>query len=110
LLFGLGVSSVMSATFPYPAVHPGDSPFAQPQAAAGTGSVVQSLSFSATVLSAAPVAVLAFLGETLSPVWHFAALGAGLIIGGGALAGGVFLGGRILTRRAPELLAFTLQN
>jgi len=91
-------------------VHPGDSPFAQPQAAGTTGSVVQSLSFTVTVLSAAPVAFLAFLGETVSPVWHFAALGAGLLIGVGALIGGVFWGGRLVDRRAPELLAFTLQN
>ncbi|MFM9878592.1 MAG: hypothetical protein ACKVOG_12215 [Rhodoglobus sp.] len=110
LLFGLGVSSVISAAFPYPAVRPGDSPFAQPQAAGTTGSVVQSLSFTATVLSAAPVAFLAFLGETVSPTWHWAALGAGLVVGGGALVGGVFLGGRLVDRRAPELLAFTLQN
>ena len=110
LLFGLGVSSVISAAFPYPAVHPGDSPFAQPQAAGATGSVVQSLSFTVTVLSAGPVAFLAFLGETVSPVWHFAALGAGLLIGVGALIGGVFWGGRLVDRRAPELLAFTLQN
>ena len=54
--------------------------------------------------------MLAFLGETVNPAWHFGALGAGLIIGGAALAGGVFWGGRILTKRAPELLAFTLQN
>ena len=49
-------------------------------------------------------------GETANLAWHFVALAAGLIIGGAALTGGVFLGGRILTRRAPELLAFTLQN
>ncbi len=110
LLFGLGTSSVISAAFPYPAVHPGSSPFAQPQAAGATGSVVQSLSFTITVLSATPVAILAFLGETQSPSWHYLALGTGLVIGLGALVGGVYWGGRIVSRRSPELLAFALRN
>ncbi|MDP3209477.1 MAG: hypothetical protein Q8M65_10045, partial [Rhodoglobus sp.] len=110
LLFGLGASSVISAAFPYPAVHPGSSPFAQPQAAGATGSVVQSLSFSITVLSAIPVAILAFLGETDSPSWHNLALGVGLVIGVGALVGGVYWGGHIVSKRAPELLAFALRN
>ena len=110
LFFGLGVSSVMSAAFPYPAVHPGASPFAQPQAAGATGSVVQSLSFTVTVLSAIPVAIFAFLGETVSPSWHFLALATGLVVGLGALVGGVYWGGRIVSKRAPELLAFALRN
>ncbi|MEQ1735648.1 MAG: hypothetical protein ABL886_04505, partial [Rhodoglobus sp.] len=83
LFFGLGVSSVISAAFPYPAVHPGSSPFAQPQAAGATGSVVQSLSFTVTLLSATPVAIFAFLGETVSPSWHYLALASGLVIGVG---------------------------
>jgi ABC-2 type transport system permease protein len=110
LLVGLGISSVISAGFPYPAVHPGDSPFAQPQAAGATGSVVQSLSFVATILSAAPVVALILLGELGNPVWHWAAFGVGILIGWFALYGGVHWGGRIVKRRAPELLAFTLQN
>ncbi len=108
LLVGLGISSVISAAFPYPAVHPGTSPFAQPQAAAG--SVVQSLSFFATAASAVPVLALVILAGMGEPTLYLAALGAGLVIGLAALYGGVHWGGRILYRRAPELLAFTLQN
>jgi ABC-2 type transport system permease protein len=110
LLVALGISSVMSAGFPYPAVHPGDSPFAQPQAAGTAGSVVQSLSFFATILLAAPVVGLVVLGMLFDPVWYWAALGGGLFIGTVALYVGVHWGGRIVRRRAPELLAFTLQN
>jgi ABC-2 type transport system permease protein len=110
LLVALGISSVMSAGFPYPAVHPGDSPFAQPQAAGSAGSVVQSLSFFATILLAAPVVGLVVLGMLFDPVWYWAALGGGLLIGVVALYVGVHWGGRIVRRRAPELLAFTLQN
>jgi hypothetical protein len=35
---------------------------------------------------------------------------AGLAIGVGGLVGGIRWGGAIMDRRAPELLAFTLQN
>jgi ABC-2 type transport system permease protein len=110
LLVGLGISSVVSAGFPYPAVHPGDSPFAQPQAAGSTGSVVQSLSFLASLVAAVPVIVFVILGATLSPYWYYAALGAGLLIGVAVLIGGVRWGGNIVAKGAPELLAFTLQN
>lgn len=110
LLVGLGVSSVASAAFPYPAVHPGDSPFAQPQAIGSSGSVVQAAAFGITLALTAPVVALVVLGALFSPDWYWAALGAGLFVGWGVLIGGVLLGGRIVTRRGPELLAFTLQN
>lgn len=110
LLVGLGVSSVISAAFPYPAVHPGDSPFAQPQAAGAAGSVVQSISFFATAISATPVVLIALLLGATSPTWYLIALLVGLAIGTLVLVFGVRIGGFIVNRRAPELLAFTLQN
>lgn len=110
LLVGLGISSVISAGFPYPAVHPGDSPFAQPQAVGTGGSVVQTLSFFATIVLTAPVVLLIVFAATGSMLWQYAALAAGLIIGLAALFGGVRWGGTLVTRRAPELLAFTLRN
>lgn len=110
LLVGFGVSSVISAGFPYPVVRPGDSPFAQPQVAGTAGSVVQSISFFATAISATPVVLIAlFLGPS-SPAWYWVALGTGLAIGLLVLFGGVRLGGYIMGRRAPELLAFAMQN
>jgi ABC-2 type transport system permease protein len=109
LLVALGISSVISAGFPYPAVHPGDSPFAQPQAAGTAGSVIQSLSFFLTMLLASPVVLLVFLNPTLGYV-QYLGLALGAIIGVAVLVGGVAWGGRIVDRRAPELLAFTLQN
>lgn len=110
LLIGFGISSVTSAAAPYATVHPGDSPFAQPQAAGAGGSVVQSLSFAATLVLIIPVIALVLLGETQSPSWHWAALGAGLVLGLGVLVGGVFWGAKVVDRSAPELLAFTLRN
>jgi len=109
LLVALGISSVISAGFPYPAVRPGDSPFAQPQAAGAAGSVVQSLSFFLTILVASPVALLMILLPATPGIGLYA-LATGLTIGLLFLLGGVLVGGRIVNRRAPELLAFTLQN
>lgn len=110
LFVGLGVSSVVSAAFPYAAVHPGDSPFAAPQAADTTGSMVQALSFFGTALSAAPTVYFSWLGATVSPGWYWAALAYGLVAGALVLLIGVRGGGAIVDRRGPELLAFTLQN
>ena len=109
LFVALGISSVVSAGFPYPAVHPGDSPFAQPQAAGASGSVIQSLSFLVALVLASPVVVLLFVYPALPSV-QYLGLGLGAVIGTAVLVGGVALGGRIVDRRAPELLAFTLQN
>jgi ABC-2 type transport system permease protein len=109
LLVALGVSSVTSAAFPYPTVRPGDSPFAQPQAAGTTGSVVQSLSFFASALAAAPAVVLIVLAAT-NPTLYWGAFAAGLGIGLAVIVGGAAWGGWIVNRRSPELLEFTLQN
>jgi ABC-2 type transport system permease protein len=109
LLVALGISSVLSAGFPYPAVHPGDSPFAQPQAAGSAGSIIQSLSLVFSLLLSAPVVLLVLLYPTLPSV-QYIALGIGALVGVIVLLGGVLLGGRLVDRRAPELLAFTLQN
>jgi ABC-2 type transport system permease protein len=110
LLTGIGLSSVTSARFPYPVVKPGDSPFAQPQSSGTVASLVQSLSFFAILLLAAPVALCGYLAVVDHPSWHYTALIAGLVIGGGAMTGGAAWGGRIYNRRAPELLEFALQN
>lgn len=110
LLAGLGVSSVTSAAFPYPAVHPGDSPFAQPQAVGNGAAVVQAFALIAILLAATPVVLLVVLGTILSPVWFVVALGVGLVIGVVVLVIGVRIGASIVVKRAPELLAFTLQN
>jgi len=108
---GLGISSFISSAFPYAAVHPGDNPFAQPQAAGTAGSMVQGVSFFLTVASAIPVLVFVLISyATGSTGWMWLALPVGLVIGGSVLLGGVHLGGRVMSRRAPELLAFTLRN
>lgn len=110
LLAGLGLSSITSARFPYPAAHPGDSPFAQPQAAGAASSLIQSFSFFAVLLLAVPAGVFATLGFLVDPSYHTVALVAGLLVGALVFITGILLGGRIVERRGPELLAFTLRN
>lgn len=110
LLVGLGLSSVMSARFPYPAVRPGDGPFMQPQSSGTVAALAQSLSFFAIIALSLPVVVLAWLGFVWGIEWHIGALVAGLIIGFAAFFGGLRWGGRIFEKRAPELLSFMLRN
>jgi ABC-2 type transport system permease protein len=107
LLVGLGLSSVISAAFPYPAVHPGDSPLAQPQSSASGASWVQALSLLAVLVIAAPTVAFAVLGIAFGGGWHVAALILGIATGVAALWGGIRLGGRVFEARGPELLAFT---
>lgn len=107
LLVGLGLSSVISAGFPYPAVHPGDSPFAQPQSSATGASWVQALSLLGVLALSTPTAILAFLGLVDGGSWPLLALLVGIGTGAVVLVAGVIGGGAIFTRRAPELLAFT---
>lgn len=107
LLAGLGISSIVSAGFPYPAVHPGDSPFAQPQSNAGAASWVQGLSLLAVLAFTAPTVLFAVNGITEGGGWPVGALLLGIGTGVVALAGGILLGGRVFEARGPELLAFT---
>ena len=110
LFAGLGLSSVISARFPYPSVRPGDSPFNQPQASGTAAGLIQSVSFFAALILAIPPLGLAALGLAVDPSWHFASLAAGLAVGIAGLIAGIIWGGAIFERRGPELLAFTLKG
>jgi len=110
LLSGLGLSSIMSAAFPYPSVRPGDSPFSQPAGGSGTGGLVQGLSFVAILVFAAPSAFFAALAFLGSPSWHLWSLVSGLVIGIGVLLVGVTIGARVYDNRGPNLLAFAMRN
>ncbi len=110
LLAGLGLSSILSARFPYPAVRPGDSPFSQPQAGGNTAGLIQGLSFFGILLLAAPAITAAVLGFVFGDGWHFIALVAGLGVGVGALIAGVRIGASVYDSRSSELLAAALKN
>ena len=109
LFVGLGISSVMSARFPYPAVRPGDSPFAQPQSGSPAG-LIQGVSFVSIVVLTLPAVLAGFLGLLYGGDWPLAALGYGLVVGLIVLVGGIALGGRVFDRRGSQILAFSMRN
>jgi ABC-2 type transport system permease protein len=109
LFTGLGLSSVMSARFPYPAVRPGDSPFAQPQSGSPAG-LIQAVSFLAILVFSLPSLAAAFLGLTEGGAWPLYSLAAGVVIGVLVLVGGVAWGGWIFERRGSQILALAMRN
>jgi ABC-2 type transport system permease protein len=109
LLTGIGLSSIMSAAFPYAVVRPGESPFQQPQSGSSSA-LAQSFSFLAIVLLASPAVLFAVMSFLQDGWWNWATLWVGLGVGLLVLAIGIGGGGRIFTARAPELLAFSSRN
>jgi len=109
LFCGLGLSSIMSARFPYPAVRPGDSPFAQPQSGSPAG-LLQAVSFLLILVFSAPALVAGVLGLIDGGFWPYVSLAAGLVVGLAVLVGGVAWGSWIFDRRGPEILAFAMRN
>jgi len=105
LLAGLGFSSYTSTRFPYPVTKPGDSPFAQPQASETASALVQSLTFTGSIIVALPALYFAYLGIFEDPAWHVRALGAGLGLGVISVVVGIWVGSRSFDRRGPEMLA-----
>ena len=110
LLIGLGLSSVASALFPYPATKPGDSAFAQPQTSGASAAMIQAVSFLAVVVLASPIIIFLVLGLAVSPAWLGVAPIAGVVLGFGCLFGGLALGAWAYNRRQPELMAFANRN
>jgi ABC-2 type transport system permease protein len=110
LFAGLGLSSITSARFPYPAVRPGDSPFAQPAGSSSPAGPIQAVSFFAIIALSFPALTFAVLGLLYGGIWHYASLATGLALGLVALFGGLAIGSRVYDRRTSELLEFLLQN
>ena len=105
LLGGLGIGSITSARFPYPAVKPGDSPFQQPQSHRHDHRT-RAVDHDARLPPrgrARPSGSRA-LGLFEDPEWNVAAFAAGVGLGVVVLAAGVLLGGRVFDRRGPEIV------
>ena len=109
-LGGVGVSSYISARFPYPAALPGDSPFQQPQSSSALGGMSQAFGLIGALVVAAPALVLAWFGFTDDASWHSLALSTGVGLGVVALILGVWIGGRAFDRRGPEIMAFAVSH
>jgi ABC-2 type transport system permease protein len=110
LLIGVGLSSISSVLFPYPATKPGDSAFTQPQVAGGAPAIAQTVSFLAILVLALPAVAFMLLGLFVSPAWLIATAAGGLGIGLAVLAAGIYIGGRVFDHRGPELMAFATRN
>lgn len=110
LFTGLGLSSVISAAFPYPTARPGDSPFAQPNGGGSPAGPIQALSFGAIVVFSAPAIIFALMGLSGGFGWNILALVVGLAIGTAVLVAGIAAGGRVYDRRGSELLVSASRN
>lgn len=110
LFTGLGLSSIMSARFPYPVVHPGDSPFSQPQSTGTAAAFIQSVSFFATFLLTVPALACAALGLMAGGSWPWLSLAVGSGTGLIVFLVGILWGGHIFEKRSTDLLAFSMRN
>ena len=111
LLGGVGVSSLISARFPYPATRPGDAPFQQPQVPGSTGGGTQAGSVFLILLVAAPaIAATVFHLLGVPGPWVWLALVMGVAAGALVLLLGIRVGGAAFDRRAPELLEFAARH
>lgn len=110
LLGAVGISSAVSARFPYPAPRPGDGAFDSPQTSGGNPGATQALTFFGSVLVAVPALLASWMWFTREGEWNLIALGVGLGMGLLVLLIGIRVGARAFERRGPELLAFTMQN
>lgn len=105
LLTGAGFSSVLSARYTYNVPLPGESPFKTPP---GTGFSMLAIQFIGWVVLA--VLLLPELGFAIAylvtgnAVFGWLTLLTGLVLGAGALIGGIRLGGAWYDKRGPELL------
>lgn len=106
LLGGAGLSSVVSARYTYPVPLPGQSPFKTPQGFTVLNVLVQFVVFVVMVVLALPVVILLVVQMVTGAAgWGLAALAVGVVLGPLLCAGGVWLGGKWLDARGPELLA-----
>jgi len=106
LLSGFAVSSVVSARITFTVAAPGESPFTSRPGGGITLMVSTFVTWSVVSLLVLPESALAILSfATGSAVWGWMSVLVALALGGVLLVAGVRLGGVILDRRGPELLA-----
>jgi ABC-2 type transport system permease protein len=106
LFTGLGLSSVVSARYTVTVPLPGDSPFKKPPGNVGQTLAVQFAGMGVLTLLVLPEVGL-FIAQlvTGNPVFGWANLAVGLMLGLVLFGAGIRLGGKWLDARGPELLA-----
>lgn len=104
LLGGAGVSSVISARYTYPVPLPGQSPFKTPQGFTVLNILAQMLALFVMALFTVPAAVFLIIQLVSgNPTWGWVGLVVGAVLGPALCAGGIWLGGKWMDARAPEL-------
>lgn len=109
LLGSLGVSSGVSARFPYAAPTPGSSAFRSPQSP-GAGGGVQTMSLIASLVLIAPAGWAATRWLAEGGAWAWVALALGFGFGLAGLVVGILVGGVSFDRRGPDLVDFAVRN
>lgn len=106
VLTGLGAASVTSALLVFPVPAPGDSPFKSQPGAALPSTLASFGTWGAMTVLALPEIVLSIVFFiTRAPLFGWLALTVGVLLGAACLVGGIALGGKVLDKRGPELLA-----
>lgn len=101
----LGISALTSVALPYRAPAPGANPFGAEVGSLGASLVAQLVSGAAMFATLPLVTIPFILSLTVSPLWGWLSLIAGVVIGVGAAAYGVRLAGTLYNRRSGKLLA-----
>lgn len=105
LLGGYGVSAVSSALLVSPVAAPGDNPFKSVPGQTFLNGLMVFVVLGACAVLGAPALVLTGIAVvTGQGLFGWLALGVGLVVGAGAIALGVLVGGRTLDRTGPDLL------
>lgn len=111
LLTGFAVSSVISGAFVFPVPAPGENPFKARPGGGFTLLLSNLVCWLAVTVLVIPELVLAIVGFVSGdPLWGWLSVAVAIVLGGVLLVVGIRLGGRILERRGPELLAALQQQ
>ncbi len=110
VLTGLGLGSIFSARFPYPATRPHDSAFTQPQSTGAASVLAQGFSLVGTIVLSLPSIVYGVMGVFVDPDYFWVSLWTGLGVGIVVLVAGVSIGARVFNQRGPEILAAAQRN
>ncbi|GAA4030398.1 hypothetical protein GCM10023063_10930 [Arthrobacter methylotrophus] len=106
LFTGLGLSSIVSARYTSSVPLPGDSPFKKPPGNVAQTLAVQFGGMAVLFFLVLPELALVVLQSiTEDPKWGWINLAIGAVLGVVLFVAGVWLGGRWLDRRGPELFA-----
>lgn len=106
LMISAGVSSVFSASFPYPTTRPGDTPFSSPSLFGSNAGLLQTTSMIVVLGLIAPSAVAAWFAiVTPHPLIIFIVTVLSLGYGAAVFWAAIRLGAREFERKGPELVA-----